>query len=292
MARRIDTRKLKAIAGNGTTSVKISCTPNRRIFSLQLGIYHAGGTNTMAGLMTALTQIQVFVGTVAKWTLSGTKLRDWVLLHGATFYDFDGVPNTAGSAQITLPFVPEWLFDTVGDALAWNPARLGAPITVEITSSVAITVVVNERSDDDLGADSAGIIGLEVIKPNVGSTKSYVRPPDFKMEGSLMLASIYPDSGGSNEITPASLQVGDDDVFVHEALTAAENDEALLRFGRTPAASGRTANVYDMAFVKTDSLNRAVDLSKLSRAVFTIEAASAMSGTCDILLQRLLPNPR
>jgi hypothetical protein len=279
----IFTRQIKAIAGNGTTNPIITPTRGKRLHSVQMQLTYSGGTNTLAALMTALTEIRVKVGTVAKWRLTGTQLRDFMLLHGTTF-DFNGLPNTG--AQVTIPLAPEWFLANVADALAWNPALLGGDISIELDSTASLTVVAYERVADDLDAASAGIITLEVIKPVAGSTAFFVED-GFDPRGRLIAAQIYPDSGGSNEITPASLIVGPNDIFAHEALTSAQNDEALERYGLTPAASGRTANIYDMVFVKDDMLSRAINLAAYGEAKFKIEAGSAMSGTCSILLSRL-----
>lgn len=278
------TRRIKAIAGDGTGSLKITPTAGKRLHGLQLQLTYAGGTNTLAALMTALTEIRVLVGTTPKWRLNGTQLRDFCLLRGTT-YDFNGLPNTG--AQVTLPLAPEWFIDNVADSLAWNPALLGAPISVEVDSSASLTTIAYERVSDDLNAPSSGIITLEVIKPVAGGTAFYVGPELIEPRGRLMSAHIYPDSGASNEITPATLYVGKDDVLAFETLSSAQNDEALERESLTPAASGRTANIYDMVFVKQDALSRSIDLGAWGSAKLKVEAGGAMSGTSSIVLARL-----
>lgn len=282
----IYTRKIKAISGNGSTKIKITPTPGKRLFNVQFGYKYAGGTNTLAGAMTTLTELRVKVGSKVRWRLSGTQLRDFCLLRGTTF-DFNGTPNDNNGCQITVPLAPEWFLPNVQDLLAWNPALLGGDITIEIDSTATVTITnAFERVNDNLQAPSAGIITTEVISPVAGGTAFYVEK-ELEPSGKLICASIYPDSGGSQEITPASLYVGKDDVFAHEALTSAENDEQLERFSLTPAASGRTANIYDIVFVKDDGLARAVDLDAWGVAKIKVEAGSAMSGTCNILLARL-----
>lgn len=279
----VKTRLIKGVTGNGTSSLIITPTPGKRLHSLQAQLTYAGGTNTLAALMTALTEIRAKVGTVSKWKLNGTQLRDWLLLHGTT-YDFNGLPNTG--AQVTFPFAPEWFIENVADSLAWNPALLGGPISLEIDSTANLTAVVHETVSDDLDAPSSGILTLEVIKPVAGSTAFYT-DKEFEPRGRLISASVYPDTGASNEITPCSLIVGPNDEFIHEALTSAQNDEQLERKSLTPAASGRTANIYDIVLVKGDQLNRAVNLAAYGKAKLKIEAAAAMSGVCNVLLNRL-----
>lgn len=277
-------RKIKSISGNASTKIKITPTPGKRLFAIQAELTYAGGTNTLAALMTALTEIRVKVGTRVRWRVNGTQLRDFCLLHGTT-YDFNGLPNTG--AQVTIPLAPEWFMPNVQDRLAWNPAILGGDITIEIDSSATLTVTsAYEFVNDDLSALSNGIITLEMINPVAGGTAFFVEK-EIDPTGQLYLASIYPDSGASNEITPASLYVGRDDAFAHETLTSAQNDEQLERFSLTPAASGRTANVYDMVFVKDDALARAIDLAAWGVAKLKVEAAAAMSGTVSILLARI-----
>jgi len=281
----IYTRLIKGVTNNGTGNPIITPTKGKRLHGLQLQLTYASGTNTLAALMTALTEIRVKVGSVPKWKLSGVQLRDFVMLHDST-YDFNGLPNTG--AQVTIPFAPEWYLDNVADSLAWNPALLGGDITVEIDSTASLTVVAYERVSNDLDAPSSGIITMEVIKPVAGGTAFYT-DTEVDPRGRLIQASIYPDSTNSNEITPASLVVGKDGQFAWEALTSAQNDESLERFGLTPSLTGRSANIYDMVFVKGDALSRAIDFDFWGRVRFKIEAAAAMAGTCNILLCRLEP---
>jgi len=277
----IYTREIKGIAGNGSTGPIITPTPGKRLHGVQLQLTYAGGTNTLAALMTALTEIRVKVGSRVRWRLSGTQLRDFVLLRGTT-YDFNGVPNTG--AQVTLPLAPEWFIDNVADSLAWNPALLNGAITVEITSTATLTVIAYERVSDDLDAASSGIITLEALQAVAGSTAFFVEK-EIARVGRLVSASIYPDSGGSNEITPATLLLGADERVAHDRLSSAQNDELLERYSLTPAASGRSANIYDIVAVKQDALSRSWPL--VNGAKIKVEAASAMSGTCGILLARL-----
>jgi hypothetical protein len=280
----IYTRRIKAIAGNGTTSVKITPSPGKRLHAMQVQMTYAGGTNTLAALMTALTEIRLKVGTKVRTRLAGTALRDFMLLHGTT-YDFNGVPNTG--AQVTMPFAFEWFLDNVADALAWNPALLGGDITVEIDCSAALTVDVLERISDDLNAPSAGIITLETIKPVAGGLAFFV-DKEIELTGRLLSASIYASTGAATtEISAASLFIGKDDAYAHEALTAVQNDEQLERASLTPAASGRNAYVYDMVFVKADMLSRGIDLAAHGAAKLKVECGGSMSGTCDIVLARL-----
>lgn len=275
-------RLVKTITGNGSQQLKIEFSPNMRIFALLLTCTYAGGTNTLAALMTVMKEIRYKVGTNVLVRISGTKLRDWLLLHG-TQYDYNGLPNTG--AQVTLPFAPEFFSDIINDALAWNPALLGGPITVEIDTTTNLTVTAFERIAENLNAPSVGILTYETISPVAGGTLFYTGK-ELELRGRLLSASVYPDSTNANEITPCGLLV-ENDVFAHEDLTSAQNDESLERFGMTPSASGRSANVYDIVFVKNDMLARGLDLPGHGKARLKIQAAAAMAGTTDILLVRL-----
>lgn len=294
MLSEIYSRKIKTITGNGSTKIKIIPTAGMRLFSLQLNGTYAGGTNTLAAWCTNITELRVKVGTDVKWRVNGTQLRDFCLLHGGLVssttaniyqFDFNGLPNTG--VQMTIPFAPEWFLPGVQDLLAWNPALLGGDITVEIDTTAAITITnAYEYVNDNLKAPSLGILTLEVVTPVAGGTSFFVSDV-IDAVGRLISASIYPDSGGSQEITPATLFLGAKDFIAHETLSSAENDERLERFGLTPSATGRTANIYDMVFAQTDALERAIDLAAWGSCKIKVEAAVAMTGTTSILLARL-----
>ena len=278
-------RKIKAVANNGTTNVSWRATVAKRIHAFQFTGTYAGGTNSLAGFVTAMTQIIVKVGSVEKWNLSGTQLRDWLLLFGTTF-DFNGsAPNTTGCI-VTLPLAPEWFLANVNDSLAWNPKLLGGEISVEITFANATTLTVFEVASDDLDAPSSGIITLESITSVAGGT-DFFTGTELEPRGRLISASIYPDSTNSNEITPGGLYLGKNDYPAHEDLTSASNDETLERKGLTPAASGRTANIYDIVAVKDDMLSRGWNLAEWGSAKIRIQAAAAMAGTVKTLVARL-----
>lgn len=163
---------------------------------------------------------------------------------------------------------------------------MGGDITIELQSTTALTVEASEKVSDDLGAPSSGIMTLEVIKPKAGGTKFYIEN-EIEPRGLLLSAHVYPDSVNSRALTPVSMHVGNNKRNVHQLISDVKNDEYLARFGLTPAASGRTANIYDLVFVKGDALNRAINLRFWGTTRITVEAASAMDGTCSVLLARL-----
>lgn len=277
------TRQIKTVTGNGTQNLKITPSPGVRLHSLLVRMVTVGGTNTLAALVTSLTEIRYKVGSAVRCRLSGTQLRDWLLLHG-TNYDWSGLPNT--QSDVTLPFAVPWFMEAVSDSLAWNPAILQGDITVEIDATQNITATVFESVSDDLNAPSSGIITWEVIRPVAGSTNFFVEK-EIDLRGKLMAASIYPDTTNSNVITPAALLLGPADTYAHELLNASDNTEFLERWNLNPAATGRTSGIYDIVAVKSDMLSRAWDLGAWRSAKINVQAAAAMAGVCPILLTRL-----
>jgi hypothetical protein len=292
-------RKIKGITGNGTTTVKIYPDPNSRLHKVNLNIYYAAGTNTLAGMGIAISEIRVLVGTAVRRRLrppnaslgAGTVLRDYMLLNGTT-YDWQGLPNTAttayvaGGVSLTIPFNEDWFLASVGDSLAWNPAILGAAISIEIDCANAITVDATQFVSSDLNAPSSGIITWEMIAPVVGGQSTFIQK-EITPRGRLVQATIYPDTTNSNAITPASLMVGSNESFAWENICKNELLSILADAGMTPTASGRTANLYDMVFVRGDALSHAIDLAAWQTIKMQLQAAAAMAGTCSILLARL-----
>lgn len=291
--------KIKQVIGNGTSAHKLQFTPGKRVHGAQFGLQFPAGTSydTLAEDVPLITAIRLMAGTRNLWEgINGTKLRDFLLLFGTKF-DFNmSTTGSVNSVLLTLPFAPEWFIESVQDTLALNPARLGAPLSLEIDfNAVAVTTTAWEFIDDNLNAPSNGYIDLRLLKTKAAGTEFVVGQPELKAEGQLLCASIYPDSGNSREIggvgSGVSFQVGGDKRFVHENVNSEQNDEELERKGLTPAASGRSSNIYDFVPVKGDSLNRAVNLDGI-QSWLTIGAASAMDGTCDIVVARLMPNPQ
>jgi len=298
----IYTRRIKAITGNGTGSVKITPSPGKRLHGVGLSCAWASGVSTAGDTVleqtAAITEIRVLVGSRVRRRLSGQQLRDYLLLNGAT-YDFDATSTYVMQAYI--PFAEEWFTGAVPDLLAWNPALLGGPITIELdiavlNTSYYPTITAYERVSDDLGAPSAGIITWEVLNTVAGGTAFYVEGNVLKPIGRLIQATIYPSSGATTTaIEPVSLFVGNSDLLAHEALTAAENDDLLGRSGLTPRNTSRGnaaayAYMYDLVFVRGDALSQAIDLQSWGTCRLKIEAGSAMTGTCKIVVARLEPN--
>jgi len=277
-------RLIKGITGNSTASVKIFPSPDKRLHGCSLNVTFGTQnttTDTLAEQLAGLT-FRVKTGNTTRREVTGTQLRDYLLLNGTT-HDCDAVSTYVSTYYI--PFAEDWFIANVADMLAWNP-RIVGPISIEIVSTLGtITVVAHERISDDLDAPSAGIITWEVITPVSGGVKT-ITTKELEIRGQLIQASIYPDTGGSNAATQASLMVGADNKFAYEEVPVAANADILGRAGLTPAASGRTASIYDMVFVRGDALTHAIDLSRHGSAKFDIRAA-ASTGSWPILLARL-----
>ncbi len=299
MKNEVYNRRIKAISGNGTGSVKIQITPGKRLHGVGLKATWASGVSTSGDTLieqvAAITEIRVLVGSTVKRRISGPQLRDYMLLNGAA-YDFDAVSTYV--AQLYIPFAEEWFIANVADALAWNPLFLGGNITIEVDVAALNTTYfptfsAYERVSDDLDAASAGIITWEVLTPVSGSPSFFVETPVFNARGRLIQATVYPGAGSlTTAITAVSLFVGPNDVYAHEALDVAENDDLLSRSGLTPRNTSRItyAYNYDLVFVRGDALAHSIDLETWGRCKLKIES-SGISGACPIVVARLEGNP-
>jgi hypothetical protein len=290
-------RRIKAITGNGTGSVKITPSPGMRLHGMGLCFTWASGVSTSGDTVleqiAAVTELRVLVGSVVRRRITGPQLRDYMLLNGAT-YDFDQVSTYV--MQGYLPFAEDWFIANVADSLAWNPAILGAPITVEIdiaalNTSYYPTITAYERVSEDLNAPSSGIITWDLLSATAGGATTYVESNVLKPVGRLIQATIYPSSGAlTTAISAAALYLGKSDMFAFELLTAAENDDLLGRAGLTPRNTSRISYAYglDIVAVRGDALSHAYDLERWGTCKLRIDQA-ASSGSFPILVARLEP---
>jgi hypothetical protein len=284
----IYTQQLKGFTGNGSGSVKFEPSAGKRLHGVGLTLTYASGVSTsgdsLAEQVAAISEIRVKVGTKVRWRLSGTQLLDFVIFQGAAqTWDY-----TSYVSEIYLPFSPDWYIANVADALAWNPALLGAGISIELditalNSTYYPTISGYERVSDDLDAPSAGILTLEVIKPVGGSTLFYAEK-EVEARGRLLQASIYADGGA---ITKAGLMVGSANRYAWENLTLAAMKQLVCQAGfDSPGTARSAATIYDMVFVRGDALSHAIDLEKWGKAKFELYSAS-FTGAVPILLARL-----
>ena len=289
----IHTRRIRAITGNSTGSVKVTPTMGVRCHGVGLNIIsgtQSASYDSVAEIAAALTEIRVKHGTSVKWRLNGTQLRDWLLFHGAN-QDMD-LASTYG-IQVYLPFAPDWLIASVADKLAYNPRLAVGELTIEIDASVNITVTAFERVSPDLDADSLGILTLEVIRPVAGGLDFYAEQ-ELKKKGRLLLASVYKATGtGTYAVETASLLLGKDNVAAYDGITDDETADLSERAGFKPTAAGfsltgRTADIFDMNFCRGDALAHGIDLKGWGTAKFRFQrAASEFVGVVPVLLERL-----
>lgn len=290
----IHTRRIKAIAGSGTGSVKVVPPTNKRIHGLGFTLTWASGVSTagdtLAEQLAAVTSIRAYGGTTKRWDISGVRLRDLCLLHG-TVQDFDAVSTYV--AQIYLPLAPDWYIANVSDSLAWNPAKMGQ-ITVELDIAALNTsyypaVTGYARVSDDLDAPSSGIITLETITPVAGGTSFYIEK-ELAPRGRLVEAAFYPATGtGTYPVQAASLLVGRDETPVYEDIMDEETADIVGRASDTPTASGRSSSIYDMVFVRGDALANSINLAAYGQAKFQVRNTdgNAFVGTVPTVLTRL-----
>jgi hypothetical protein len=280
MASPVYQRKIKVITGNSTGAVKIEPTSNKRLHGVPLNIVFSA-LNTLSAQLAALT-FRIKTGTKIRREVTGTELHDYCVLNGAGH----AFSNSTTTLTAHIPFAEEWFLDNIGNGLAWNPAIVG-PISIEIVaSSGTITVTAWEQVSDDLDAPSFGILTWEVIRPTSATTMVFSK--EIEPRGALVQATIY-DDAGTNAATQAALMVGPDNAYAFEDVTVAENNDRNERFGLLTGTAATTATrsdatIYDMVFVRGDSLANAIPLT--GGAKMDIRAAAA-SGTRSILLVRL-----
>lgn len=286
---RIELKNIQAVAASGTALIDIPCGPRYHTIILQHS--YASGNNTVVAAMTNLANIKIRVNGRTQREYSGTQLRDLNLLMsgevgtaGSVAYDATGLPNALTSVPIF--FAEPWRKSPIDqDALAWATNGWQS-FQIEVTLGSASTPTLKAFAVvDEFQPEKAGGI-VKVIRQafNAGSTSFDIATLDRR--DWYQQISIYPDSGGSNAPTKATLKVNG--VILHE-LSASANLALLQGHGMSPGATGRTANIYDLVLDHDDLLGSAVPANGARDMLLTIEAASAMSGTSTLLIQRLGP---
>lgn len=285
------TKKISVITGNSSAAVKIEPARDRRLHGLLQEITFSSAPADLQAALARLTFTIFTGGTVQRRLVTGTELHDYMCLNGLNHsFELSGSVLTC-----YMPFAEHWFIDSIANGLAWNPAIVGTINMTVATNTGTISVVCWEDVSADLDAPSFGIITMEVIKPNAANALKFALGSGGQSEarGRLIQASIYDDTGG-NAVVTASLKVGSDKIPAFEELTVAANNDRNGRFGllsgtaAVASGAGRSdATIFDMVFVRGDSLNNAVDLTR--GAIFEINSA-ASSGTRAILLARLEAN--
>jgi hypothetical protein len=291
--KRIPLYEISGVAASGTATIHLDQLIGYRIHSIILQHGFASGTNTLAGGATNVSEIRFIVNDVVRRRVSGTQLRD-LLLRNGTAFDFTGLPNTAPGVAMTIPFAEAWRQDRDQREITAFPTRWGGKknplqqvggLRLEVALAAASTptlvayAVVTEEVPD---VAFPSMIDWQPWSIPAGSTLF-----DYSVQanGVLVAAALYPDSGGSNAAT--RVKVVSDGETVHD-LSNTANLQDLTFNGSTPAASGRTASVYDLVFDRDDNLARALPLTNRT-VVLSITAGSAMSGTITAVAEVLKP---
>ncbi len=278
--KRIQLRNIQNVAASKTALIDCPIGPRYHYIVMQHGF--AAGTNTIAGAMSNILEIRVKVNGRVQRVFSGTQLRDLNLLNG-TGYDSTGLPNTAPGVSVPLFMAEPWRDDEVDqDALAWKSNLWESfQIEVDFSSASTPTLVAYAVTDTMTATKPEGIV--KVIRNNTGAQGTQFDLLGLDRKEYIQQISLYPDSGGSNATTLVTFRLNGE--VIHE-LSNTANTALLTQFRMTPAASGRTANVYDLVFDHDGLLSSAVNLDGAKDVSVTVTAGSAMSGTLVSLIQR------
>jgi hypothetical protein len=280
--RRIQLRNVSNVAASKTALIEIPCGPRYHYIVLEHG--YSSGTNTIAAAATNISEVRVKLNGRIQRIYSGTQLRDLNLLYGTAF-DCQGVPNTAPGVSFPLYFSEPWREDPKDrDALAWQTKGFQSfQVEIDLGAATSPTLVAH-AAIDEFDAGTVGIV--KHLRQSFAAAGTSFDISQLDRRDWYQQISLYPDSGGSN--APSKVTLRKDGVILHE-LTASSNKALLLNNQMTPAASGRTANVYDLVLDHDDLLGSAVPADGSRDMTLTVEAASAMSGTTVAIIQRLGP---
>jgi len=276
--------KIRAVSNVAASKTALIEVPRLgRIHAVILEHGYASGTNTIAAAATNIAGVRVNVnGRTQRKYGSGTELRDDNLLRG-TAYDCVGVPNTAPGVSFPILFAEPWRMDEADqDRLAWEAREFDSfQIEVDLGAASTPTLVASVVYSPDR-VQSPGVVTVDRISiPASGTSFDYNQLSNLDW---LQAISLYMDSGGSNPTTQVDLRA--DGTLIRE-LTNSANKALLQNSGLTPAASGRTASIYDVVLDHDDVLNSALDTRNVKSTNLTIAAGSAMSGTIVALVRRL-----
>ena len=280
---RLQLRIVKNVGASKTATIELPVGPRYHYIQAQHG--YSAGTNTIAGATANILDSRMKVNDRVQRYATGAQLRDLNILNG-TAYDCTGVPNT--SPGVTVPFflAEPWRTDEIDqDALAWRTSGwqnfymeidLGTATSPTLTAYAVI---------DNLQAPLSKYVGIvKWTRQNiVAAGTKFDEVLNVPAADWLQVASFYPDSGGSNAATQVDLHR--DKELIHE-LTSAVNTGLLTNFSMTPAASGRTSNLYDMVLDHDGLLASAIQFGTLD-AIATVYAGGAMSGTIICMLQHI-----
>ncbi len=303
--------------GDSKTAL-IDCPIGRRYHYIVAQLAYSSGTNTIAGAVAHIVNARVKVNgrvqrNYAQFTANGATitggqiLRD-ININNGTAYDCTGLPNTGDGVSFPFYFNEPWRKDAADqDALAWatngwNSFQIELDLSAAIASSSGTAIVAYAIVDDATSDRQQGIVKHLQYSSPAGSTSFDITTLDKK--DWLQQVTLYPDSGGSsNTFTEVDLRING---FLAHELTATANTAVNTNFAMTPAASGRTASLYDLVADHDDLLGSAIYLGMVDGATgkpvddgtpgaiksvtdlaLTVKMTNAMSGTVVVMVQRL-----
>ncbi len=289
---RLQLRNVQNVAASKTAVIDVPVGFRYHYIMLQHGF--TAGTNTIAGAASNITEIRVLVNGRVQRVFSGTQLRDLNLLNSLFIGDSTGLPNTAPGVSFGIFFNEPWR-DSPGDSdrLAWPTVRKDGSnfvdsIQIQVDLGAASTPTLQAWAMvDKVSAEDAGFLGFVKylrFQQGAAGTKFDINITDRR--DFLQQITLYPDSGASNAPTPVTLRIAGQ--VVHELVFTA-NTALNTHQMMTSAASGRTANLYDLVLDHDGLLASAVDMNGVRDATVTVEAAAAMSGTTTYFVIRLGP---
>jgi hypothetical protein len=281
--------QLKGVTNNGASATSLVDLPiGKRYHEIIIEHGYASGTNTVAAAATNVSEIRLLINGRVQRTFSGTELRDLNLLNG-TAYDFTGVPNTAPGVAMPIFFSEPSRKDArdqdnLALATVWKGGEYDSVQLEIVLSSASTPTLTVSAVVDNVVPDQQMPFTKILRKPFAASGTSYDINGLDKRDW-LTQISLYKDSGGTRTISKVTLRQNGE--ILHE-LSGTANTALLLWHGMAPAASGRTAGIYDVVLDHDDLLGSAVQLNGSRDVTLTIEATGgAMSGTTTALIQRI-----
>jgi Viral coat protein P2 N-terminal domain len=281
---RLQVRSVQNIAASKTALIDLPCGQRYHYIVLMHG---HGGTVSIAATATNITQIRVKSNGRVQRTMSGTELRDLNILNG-TAYDCLGLPNAAPGVSFPIYFAEPWRDSPADqDALAWSTAGwLSFQIEVDLGAAATPTLQAWAVVDDFVPPQNTNPGIVKWIRASLVPGGTQYDYTQLDRRDYLQQISIYPDSGGSNAVTAVTFKKNG--VTLHE-LSSSANTALITNSLMTPAAAGRTANLYDLVFDHDGLLSSSVPMDGTRDVLMTIGAGGAMSGTQIAIIQRLGP---
>ena len=279
-------RDVSSVAASTTVIIDLPIGPRYHSVTLEHG--YASGTNTIAAAATNIAGIRVKVNNKVQRNFApdsarsgGTVLRDFNLLNG-TGYDCLGVPNTAPGVSFPIFFAEPWRTNPRDkDAMAWSSSGWRSfQIEVDLLTASTPTLVAAAVVDDLVIADPQI---LKVFRQGITAAGTSFDTGIVDRRDFLEAIQLYPDTGASQAATIVTLRKNGD---ILRELSKSANLALNTNSGMTPAASGRSSNIYDIVLDHDDLLGSSVPLEDVRTMTLTIEAASAMSGTISAFLSR------